>query len=266
MESANRRSLDLVTFRCERSRSAPDDSLLRSLRQDRAGFAGLQGAILFVMPILFVRVGFTTHHTTASWAIGGIRIVAEELPGLLKSGVFGFGAVRGEEHFSLAVSVLEGNDVPDLDGNNKRRDEVEHAVAVRDSVGVDVTLVSAGGVVAASGFDLHAEDVSMMLDGDVVGRGVSPGTDDGEALLGGARHEQKFGPFALLFEVVEDVGGVVGHEVLKSHPVARSGNRATPAREQREFWGPWRVATGKKQKTHPNRDKNVAIRMWHPRQ
>src|SRR5579864_38849 len=148
--------------------------------------------------------------TARTFSGGGIG--AEEVPGLLEFGVFGFGAMRGEKDLGLSASGVEGNDVPDLDGDDVSRDKVEHAFAVRDSVGVDVTFVSSGGVVAASGFDLHTQEVSVVLDGNVVGRGVSPGTDDGEALLGGAGHEEKLGPFSALFEMFDDVGGVVWHE------------------------------------------------------
>lgn len=42
---------------------------------------------------------------------------------------------------------------------------------------------------------------------DVVGQGVSPGTDESEAEFGGAGHEKKLGPFALKFEVRESFSG-----------------------------------------------------------
>jgi len=216
-----------------------------AFRQNRAAFAGLQWAILFVMRIvlriLFIEIKRAIDRTAAARTIGSSGIGAEEVPSLLKLRVFGFGAMRGEEDLVLPSenaktggsgdsachlrtrtprvlatpgcpsSGVEGNDVPDLGGDNVSRDEVEHAFAVRDSVGVDVTFVGAGGVVAASGFDLHAQEVSVMLDGYVVGRGVSPGPDDGEALLGGAGHEEQLGPFSALLEVFGDVGGIVWH-------------------------------------------------------
>ena len=107
----------------------------------------------------------------------------------------------------------EGNDVPDLDGNYISSDEVEHAFAVGHAVRVDVTFVGAGAVNAASGFDLHAEDLAAVDDCDVVGGRVSPGAEDGESVLGGAGHEKELGPFSLLLEVVDDVGGFVWHGV-----------------------------------------------------
>ena len=251
--------------------------------QERAGFGGLKRAgvprvrvtMLARMAILYIDgtvvdrsiinptvirtidrlgSGATDPTATAFRTNSGGGIGTKQVPGFLKSGVFGFGAVRGEQDFGLpsenartmgfgnlggppkikfptlsrqgtsrqgwgtrrrlgargtsagAASGGEGNDVPDLDGNDVGGDEVEHAFAVRDSVGVDVTFVGAGGVVAASGFDLHAQEISVVLDSDVVGRGVSPRTDDGEALLGGAGHEQKLGPLAALLEVFGNVG------------------------------------------------------------
>ena len=42
-----------------------------------------------------------------------------------------------------------------------------------------------------------------MFDADVVGLRVSPGIADGEAALGGLRHELQFDPFAALFEAGE---------------------------------------------------------------
>lgn len=47
--------------------------------------------------------------------------------------------------------------------------------------------------------------------GDVVGGRVSPGAEDGESVFGGAGHEEELGPFAALFVVFQDVGGVVWH-------------------------------------------------------
>ena len=141
--------------------------------------------------------------------------------------------MRGEEDLVLSVSGGEGDDVPDLFGNNIRGDEVEQAGAVRDSVGVDVALIGSGAVAALGGLDLHAQDgwsraafgagcfwtcvfwagFFWTEKGDVVRGRVSPGTEDGESVFGGAGHEEKLGPFAALLVVIEDVGGVVWHWV-----------------------------------------------------
>ena len=142
--------------------------------------------------------------------------------GFLEFGVFGFGAMGREEELGLSVSGVEGNDVPDLDGNDVSCDEVEVVNAVRDAVGIDVAFVGAGAVVASRGLDLNAEEVRALAtfvvqgfpgqdQANVVRRGVSPGTEDGEAALGGAGHEKKLGPLAALFEVAKDIGTVVWH-------------------------------------------------------
>ncbi len=60
---------------------------------------------------------------------------------------------------------------------------------------------------ALGGLDLNAEESAVTLDGDVVRGRVSPGTGDGESVLGGAGHEKEFGPFSALFGVL-DVDGV----------------------------------------------------------
>lgn len=153
----------------------------------------------------------------------------EEVPGFLVSRVFGAWAVRGEENLVLSVSGGEGDDVPDLLGNNIRGDEVEQAGAVRDSIGVDVALIGTGAVAALGGLNLHAQDGGAWVGAfgtgflwvgifwteksDVVRGGVSPGTEDGESVFGGAGHEEKLGPFAALLVVIDDVGGVVWHWV-----------------------------------------------------
>ena len=65
--------------------------------QDWAGLAGLERA-----------------------GVAGRRIGTEEVPGFLKSGVFGFGAVRGEEDFGLpSENARAGGAVGD--GASKRR-------------------------------------------------------------------------------------------------------------------------------------------------
>jgi len=127
------------------------------------------------------------------------------VPSFFVSGVFGFGAGGGQEDFGLSMGGGQGDDVPDGDGDQVGGDEVELGEAVGDSVGVDVAL-EGGGALAAGGFDLDAKESSVAFDGNIVGGGVSPGTGDGEALFGGAGHEEKLGPFAALFGV-GDVDG-----------------------------------------------------------
>jgi len=53
----------------------------------------------------------------------------------------------------------------------------------------------------AGAFDLDTEEASVVLDGEVVGRHISPGLGDAEAVLSGASHEAQFGLFAPCFGV-----------------------------------------------------------------
>jgi len=140
----------------------------------------------------------------------------------------------------------EREDVPDLGWDDVGGDEVDHALAVGDSVGIDVALVGSVAVEAASGFDLDAEEAGAGAfalchrktvvehcstrrarapvatqfvvgiygplfvsynDGDVIRGAVSPGTEDGESEFGGAGHEEKLDPLALEFVVGESVFG-----------------------------------------------------------
>src|SRR5436305_14013462 len=104
------------------------------------------------------------------------------------------------------MSGVDGDDEPDGNGDDVGGDEVELVGAVGDAVGVDVTFVSVAAV-ALSGLDLHAQEGGTAAvsvggdDGDVVWGGGSPGTGDGEALLGGAGQEWKRGPLPVRLEV-----------------------------------------------------------------
>ena len=97
---------------------------------------------------------------------------------------------------------VDGDDEPDVNGNDVSGDEVEPVGAVGHTVRVYVTFV-AFVVLAAGAFDLDAEDASVALDHEVVRSGVSPGLGDHEAVLGGAGHEAHFGPLAAQFAVLD---------------------------------------------------------------
>jgi hypothetical protein len=49
--------------------------------------------------------------------------------------------------------------------------------------------------------------VAVVVDGDVVGGGVSPGLGEDESVLGGALHEAELGPFAAEFGVGDGLAG-----------------------------------------------------------
>ena len=102
----------------------------------------------------------------------------------------------------LAVGGVGGDDVPDVEGDDVGGDEIELVAAVGDSVGGDVAFVGVAALVFG-GLDLDADEASFVLDGEVVGGGVSPRAGDAEALLGGAGHKEKLGPLAALFGVAD---------------------------------------------------------------
>jgi hypothetical protein len=53
------------------------------------------------------------------------------------------------------------------------------------------------------GFDLDAEDASVVFEHEVVGSGVSPGFGQHETVFGSAGHEAEFGPFSAEFAVFD---------------------------------------------------------------
>lgn len=63
----------------------------------------------------------------------------------------------------------------------------------------EVSSAFAGG----EAFDLDAQEAAEVVDGDVVGEGVSPGLEDAKSAERGGGHEEKFDPFAALFERFE---------------------------------------------------------------
>ena len=65
---------------------------------------------------------------------GWLGVGLEEAPGFLISGVFGFGAVGGEEDLGLTAGGGEGNEVPDFEGDHIGRDEVEFVESVGRAV------------------------------------------------------------------------------------------------------------------------------------
>jgi hypothetical protein len=67
-----------------------------------------------------------------------------------------------------------------------------------------------GAALVQSAFDLDAEEVSVVVDGEVVRGAVTPGLGDVESVLGGAGHEAQFGPLAARFGLL-NVDPSIGH-------------------------------------------------------
>ena len=77
---------------------------------------------------------------------------------------------------------------------------------VKDVAGADGADV---GVVALvdGALDLDAAEESLVVGGNVVGGGFSPGLVDAEFALGGALHEAEFGPLAAELGVLDGIFG-----------------------------------------------------------
>ena len=125
--------------------------------------------------------------------------------------VFGFFEVGGEDYGGLAVGGADGEDVPGVGGDDEGGEEVELVGAVDDVAGADGANV---GVVALidGAFDLDAAKEAVVVGGDVVGGGFSPGLVAAESALGGALHEAEFGPLSAEFGVLDVFA--VWHTVL----------------------------------------------------
>jgi len=135
------------------------------------------------------------------------------MPGFFVGGVFGFLAVGSEEDVGLGVSGGEGEDVPDVDGDDVGGEEVDLRGGVRGAVVVEAAAIGFFLAALQGAFDLDAEEVAEVVDGEVVGSGVSPGLGENEAELGGALHETEFGPLSAEFGE-QDVGAFE-HAVIR---------------------------------------------------
>jgi len=72
-----------------------------------------------------------------------------------------------------AFAVANGDDVPDVFGDNVSNEEVDFGGRVGDAAG-------------SGGFDLDAEESLAEFDDGVVALAISPGKADGESEVGGA--------------------------------------------------------------------------------
>jgi len=124
----------------------------------------------------------------------GFGAAAKKMPGFAVLAVFRLGTVGREDEAGASASGGERNDVPDVGLDDVDGEEVEAVGGVGDVAGGYVAFVGAAAPVVGA-FDLDAEEVSVVLDGEVVGGGLSPGLSDAKAVLGGTGHEAQFGPF-----------------------------------------------------------------------
>ena len=110
-----------------------------------------------------------------------------------------------EEDIGLGMGGGEGEDVPDVGGDDVGGEEVDLRGGVGGAVVVEAAAVGLFLAALQGALDLDAEEVAEVVDGEVVGSGVSPGLGENEAELGGALHETEFGPLSAEFGEL-DVG------------------------------------------------------------
>ena len=138
------------------------------------------------------------------WAIGAGAAEgpgAEEVPGFAVAGVF-LAASAGAQVEGAGAASEDGirDDVPGVERDEVDGEEVEGAGRVGGASGAhDVEAELASAALVERGFDLDAEEASVVFDGDVVEGGVAVGFGDAESFAGGAGHETKLGPLPALF-------------------------------------------------------------------
>ncbi|MGB8729942.1 MAG: hypothetical protein WCC99_01760 [Candidatus Sulfotelmatobacter sp.] len=151
---------------------------------------------------------------------GGI----EEAPGFavfFEQGA-GFTAGVGIEADAFPVSDgLDGDDVPEVFGDDIGNEEIDFGGGVDLTAGSGGFDAVAGLGVAGGGFDLHAEEAAVESDDRIVAVAVSPGKADAEAEVGGAGEEGGLGGFSATF-AGRDGDGVDGDDFWG----ARLGARA----------------------------------------
>ena len=130
----------------------------------------------------------------------------------------------------MAVGGGEGEDIPGVGGDYVGGYEVDFVGGVGLAVGVEVAFVGVSAFVGGA-FDLDAEEASVVVDGEVVGGGVSPGLAEAESVLGGAGHEAHFCPLSSLFGVRDGEFGF-SHGIVGRKKAARKVAAS-------ENWFPW---------------------------
>jgi hypothetical protein len=111
----------------------------------------------------------------------------------------------------LVVGGGQGEDVEDVWGDYVGGEEVDFVWGVGGAVVVEVAFVGVSAMEDGA-FDLDAEEVALVVYGEVVGGVVSAGLGQDQAVFGGAELETEFGPFSAEFGV-RDVWalGAIGH-------------------------------------------------------
>ena len=125
----------------------------------------------------------------------------QQAPGLAVFLVLGFaGAVGAEMEHGVALEGLDGDDVPDVFGDDVSGEEVDVVLGVVVGVAAAFDRVLAA-VVRGGTFDLHAPEAVAGIDHDVVGVALSPESGDGETQAGCSGQERGLGGFSATLAV-----------------------------------------------------------------
>jgi hypothetical protein len=122
-------------------------------------------------------------------------------------------AVGGEEDVGLGVGGGEGEDVPDVGGDDVGGEEVDLGRGVGGAVVVEAAAVGIFLAALESALDLDTEEVAEVVDGEVVGGIVSAGAGEYEAEFGGAELETEFCPLSAELGVLDVLA--LGHAVIR---------------------------------------------------
>jgi hypothetical protein len=161
----------------------------------------------------------------------------EEAPGFAIFFKVGTGGAAGggiEADALTASDGLDGDEVPDVFGDDIADEEVDFGGGVDAAVGsTGIDPVAALGE-AGGGFDLHAEKSAAEFDGGVVRVAVSPREADREAECGGAGEESGFGGFSATLAGVGD--GVDGERGVWGNEKSRFLIRAVAVFGMTSVW------------------------------
>ncbi|MFZ0295701.1 MAG: hypothetical protein WAL52_18975 [Candidatus Sulfotelmatobacter sp.] len=145
---------------------------------------------------------FQVFAAAASWggfAEADFSRAVEEAPGLAVFFVHGAGGAAGggiEADGFAGADGLDGDDVPQIFGDEVGDEEVYFFTRIDFPVGSGGFDAVASLGIAGGGFDLNAEKTAVEFDDGIVAVTVSPGDEDGEAEMGGAGEEGGFGGFS----------------------------------------------------------------------
>jgi len=132
-------------------------------------------------------------------AASGFFGAVAEAPGFAVFFVHDFERAAGvgveADAFALAYG-FDGDDVPDVFGDDVGDEEIDFGGGIDKAVGSAGFDAVAGLGVAGGGFDLDAEKAAAEVDDRVVALTVSPGDADAEAEMGGAGEEGGLGGFS----------------------------------------------------------------------